>query len=288
MSLSDDERERAYSPSSCVGGDIEPFLTEYAAASEAARRWCHDAGISVRTIAYARSPTQSIDIVTPDVDDAPIVVFFHGGYWQELSRRESFSPAPGFLSRGIAYAAVDYTLAPAANLDQIVAECRKALTTIRDEASELNIDAERMIVAGSSAGAHLAAMVALDPDGGPKPAGMILLSGIYELAPLIGTTINEALGLDWATAARNSPARLPLDDPPPAVIAYGENETDQFKKQSRLFAQALVATGSKTVELEIAGRNHFDLLTDVGPSTSDLGRAINQLIDSTGSADANL
>jgi arylformamidase len=287
-SLSAEEREREYSPSSCVDGDIEPFLTEYSKRSEASRRWCEEAGLTIQTVEYGHLSSQTIDVVVPTVSNSPIVVFIHGGYWQELSKRESFGPAADFVSRGVAFAAVDYTLAPAATFDQIVTECRSAVALIHAQAARLNVDPNRIIIAGSSAGAHLAAMVALDPTIGWRPAGLVLLSGIYELEPLIGTTINDALSLDVASALRNSPVSLPISNPVPSVIAWGSNETGQFKQQSLLFAQQLEDAGTPPTQVQAAGRNHFDILSDLGRIQSELGGAVAALIESTRETNAQL
>ena len=280
-SLSDAAREREYSPSSCVGGDLQPFLTEYSEGSATSRSWCRHQGFELQTLSYGALDSQSVDVVTPGGAPAPLVVFIHGGYWQELSKLDSFGPAQGLLSRGVAYAAVDYTLAPSATLEEIIAECRQALAMIREAADDLGIDAQRIVVAGSSAGAHLTAMVSLDPTISWRPAAMVLLSGIYELEPLVGTPMNNALDLDLETAHRSSPARLRITSPPSALVAWGADETDQFKRQSRLFAQSLQSAGAKTIEHEVAGRNHFDILTDLGREASELGAAVHRLIEST-------
>lgn len=279
-SLSDADRDREYSPSSFVGGDIQPFLAEYVEASESARSWCAEQRLELRTLSYGPLDSETVDVVVPDAESAPLIVFIHGGYWQELSKRESFSPAPGFLSHGVAFAAIDYTLAPSATVEEIVAECRQAIAAIRDHVDHLGIDGNRIVVAGSSAGAHLSAMVSLDPTTSWRPAAMVLLSGIYELEPLIGTSINDALGLDAPAARCNSPARLTTEGSPSALVAWGEHETSQFKRQSHLYAQMLQANGGETTELEAAGRNHFDILTDLGRETSKLGDAVFRLIDS--------
>lgn len=286
--LTNEERERAYSPSSCVGGDIEPFLSEYERSSDESRRWCEEQGLVLQTLRYGVLDAHTVDLAVPDSPEpVPLVVYIHGGYWQQLSKLDSFGPARDFLDRGVAYAAVDYTLAPAASLDEIVQECRHAVAMLRAEASGLNVDTSRIVLAGSSAGAHLAAMVATDPDSATRPAAMVLLSGVYELEPLIGTTINDAVGLDSTSAARNSPARIPIEEPPAAVIAYGDNETDQFKRQSGLCADRLADAGGVVLELEIEGRNHFDIVGDLGSSTV-LGQAVAHLIDSTKAEDAQL
>ncbi|WP_428665368.1 alpha/beta hydrolase [Reyranella sp.] len=265
--LSAEEREREYSPSSCIGGNYQPYIRAYAELSAAARR-AHPPV----TIRYGSAERQTLDLFLPDgVARPPVLVFFHGGYWQELSKQESAFAAPGCLAHGIAYAAVDYTLAPAATLSGIVEECRAAVASLGRF--------DRLVVAGSSAGAHLAAMVALAAD--QRVRGAVLVSGIYDLEPLTGTSINDALGLDPASAARNSPLRQSLEGFPPSLVCWGENETDQFKRQSGAFTQALREGGANCTAFECAGRNHFDVILDLADSGTELGRRALTLVQST-------
>ncbi|CAN5616253.1 alpha/beta hydrolase [soil metagenome] len=265
--LSAPDREREYSPSSCIGGNYQPYIRAYAELSAAARR-AHPP----MTIRYGATEQQTLDLFTPEgVARPPVLVFFHGGYWQELSKRESAFAASHCLTAGIAYAAVDYTLAPSATLSAIVEECRAAVASLGRF--------DRLVVAGSSAGAHLAAMAALAGD--PRVKGAVLVSGIYDLEPLIGTSIDEALGLDPDTAARNSPLRRPLKGFPPSLVCWGENETGQFKWQSRAFAQALRRAGTGCVAFECPGRNHFDVILDLADPGTLLGRRTLHLIQST-------
>jgi arylformamidase len=254
-SLSEAEREREYSPSSCIGGDYRPYLRAYAEGSEAARR-AHPP----ETLRYGPAERQTIDLFLPkNVARPPVLVFFHGGYWQELSKQESAFAAPQCLAHGIACAAVDYTLAPKATVAAIVDECRAAVARLADVGP--------LVVAGSSAGAHLAAMVANE-----RLKGAVLVSGIYELEPLIGTSINAALGLDVAEARRNSPMQRPLEGFPPSLVCWGDNETDQFKRQSRALGEALRAAGAKCSVFECPGRNHFDVILDLADPATELGR----------------
>ena len=279
--LSLEDREREYSPSSCIGGNYQPYIRAYADLSAAARR----SHVPV-TVRYGTTEQQTLDLFVPaGVARPPVLVFFHGGYWQELSKEDSAFAAPQCLAHGIAYAAVGYTLAPAATLSGIVAECRAAVGWLRRLGDTMGIDPDRLVVAGSSAGAHLAAMTALPTlFGGPGSSpvkGAVLVSGIYELEPLIGTSIDVALALDPAAAARNSPRHLPLTGFPPSLVCWGENETDQFKRQSRSFAQALQEAGTDCVEFECAARNHFDVILDLADPATLLGRRVLTLIQST-------
>ncbi|MDE0256413.1 MAG: alpha/beta hydrolase, partial [Rhodospirillaceae bacterium] len=195
--MSPEQLEREYSPSSAIGGDYRPYIRDYRAGSDRARAACR----RVETLAYGDRPSNSIDIALPDDGkNCPLVAYIHGGYWQELSKIESFCGADRFCERGIAYAAVDYTLAPHAGLSEIVQECRAALETLFDRAGALGIDAGRIFVAGSSAGGHLAAMSCCAPPGvsqgtSRRIAGAFLLSGVYELEPLVQTSINDAVGM---------------------------------------------------------------------------------------------
>ena len=254
-SLSGAEREREYSPSSCIGGEYMTYVRAYAERSEAARR-AHPP----ETLRYGPGEPQAIDLFMPrNVERPPVLVFFHGGYWQELSKQEAAFAAPQCLARGIAYAAVDYTLAPKATLSAIVDDCRAAVARLSDLGP--------LVVAGSSAGAHLAAMVANE-----QVKGAVLVSGIYDLEPLIGTSINGALGLDVAEAGRNSPMHRSLVGFPPSLVCWGDNETDQFKRQSALFARRLHAAGAMCSVFECPGRNHFDVILDLADPATELGR----------------
>ncbi len=265
--MSDAEREQQYSPSTMLDGPLDPHLDAYAERSAAA----YESVDRVETIRYGPGPANTVDLAIPTATTAepvPLHAYIHGGYWQLLSKRESFFLAPDWLARGVAFATVDYTHAPTATLDEIVDEFVAALTTLRSTARDHNIDPDSMVVSGSSAGAHLTAMAALRLPPDQRPAAVIPVSGIFELEPLIGTSINDAVGLDVERARVNSPLLHDLGDFPPSVVAFGDNEPEEFKRQSRALVDKLAAAGRPTVEVEVAGRNHFDVVFDI-PSLVD-------------------
>jgi arylformamidase len=258
-------REREYSPSSCIGGDYAPFLERYRRESAAA----HRALPVLRDLPYGPAPAQRLDFFPAPEAARPagLLVYVHGGYWQELSKALSAFLAPAWHAAGLAHAVLGYTLAPAARLPQIVDECRAALAWLRAHAGELGFDADDVVVAGSSAGGYLAAACAA---ASPPPRGIVPVSGIFDVAPLVGTSINDALGLDAATAASLD---LLASGPPPrcsAVVAWGEVETSEFKRQSRAYAARVAAGGAPCTTIEVAGRNHFDVVLDLGDPASPL------------------
>ncbi len=261
------EREREYSPSSAIGGNYQPFIEAYARESAAA----HQQLRCLRDLRYGPAPRALLDYFPAPARSggaAPgLLVFIHGGYWQELSQNESAFLAPAWHAAGFAHAVIGYTLAPQASIGEIVAQCRAALQFLQQEAPCLGHDPERIVVAGSSAGGYLAAACAADASLGLR--GVVPISGVYDLRPLVGTSINGALGLDLQEAARLSnvladAARVN------AVLAWGEVETQAFKRQSQAFAAHVRSAGSLCTELELPGRNHFDVVHELADPRSPL------------------
>ncbi len=267
-----------YSPSSMVD-DIGPFIQRYYDDSERVRREAPPL-----TLSYGPLPRQKIDYFTAVESDAIVIVFIHGGYWQDLDRSSASFPAPDVLAAGHSYAAIGYTLAPAASIAEIVAEVRSAVAHLYRYVRE-TMKVPRLIVAGSSAGAHLAAMVGVTDWSGecdlPSDvvSGLALLSGVYDLAPLIDTYINEPLRLDEVAAKDSSPMSYVANWPAiPTLIAVGEIETPAFKSQSAMLADALRDTDRRVELIEVARRNHFDIVHDLADPATKLGGAVNRLI----------
>ena len=261
------ELDRQYSPSSLVPS-LRACLDDYAARSAVAVA----AYPPVADLCYGAAPEARLDLFRVPGNGAPLQVFLHGGYWQEISKAESAFAAADFLAAGVAFAAVDYGLAPAYRLDRIVDMAVEAVLWLHGNAERFGIDPRRIHLSGSSAGAHLAAM-ALVRDDEHRIAGATLLSGVYDLEPLRHTYVNDVLGLDAAEALRNSPMyRLP-DRLPPIVIARGGAETDEFIRQHDTMT-ALLRQRADVTEVISPERNHFDLPYDLGDPATALGSAV--------------
>lgn len=268
--------EKEYSPSSAIGGNYQPFIQAYIDRSKEAFAQIP----CMKDVRYGSADRALIDYFPAPQNasgKAPgLLVFIHGGYWQELSKNESSFLAPAWHAAGFAHAVVGYTLAPQAKVGEIVAHCRAAIAYLRDHAARLGHDAQRIVVAGSSAGGYLAAACAADTR--LALAGMVPISGIFDLRPLVGTSINTALGMTEADAAElsdlaKSATRIP------AVIAWGEIETQAFKNQSQALAALLRASGQHCETVEIPQRNHFDVVHELGDAQSPLFKAAHRLFD---------
>jgi arylformamidase len=276
------QREREYSPSSCAPSSAT-IIADYASRSRQAER-----NLPCRkNLRWGDGPDEQFDFFPAASPNAPLLMFIHGGYWQELSKDASLFAAPDCIANGIAYAAIDYTLAPRASIATIVDQCRRAVASLHRQAAALGFDHRRLFVAGSSAGAHLAAMLLVrgwhETYGVREDAvaGAVLLSGIYDLAPLIGTYIDAALHLTLADATALGPIRLAHGRSVPAVVAWGEFETGEFKRQSQHYAEKLRVEGSSVSEFEAPETNHFDIVFGLADRTTTLGSATLKLIAET-------
>lgn len=248
--------EQEYSPSSRVGGSSQPFVDDYVARSAEARAAL---GARVQTLA------DGTEYVSAG-PGAPLLVFVHGGYWQALSAAASLYLAPGALAQGWSYAAVEYPIAPQGTLPQMIAACTASLSAFAALGPHREV-----VVAGHSAGAHLTAMMALATVPAIAVARVVLLSGVFDLRPIVHTTVNDPLHLDEESAAGLSPALLPIASPTPTLVAWGDNETDAFKAQSHVMAARLRIAGAGVTELERSPRHHFDIVDDLVDPADPIG-----------------
>ena len=255
--------------------DHPAWFARYAADSEAARAALRPQ-LDLR---YGSRPKETLDLFVPASPARATFVFLHGGYWRALDKNDFSFVAPPFVADGIAVAVVNYDLCPAVSIADIVVECRRALVWLVRHAPAHGANAERIVVAGHSAGGHLAAtLFATDwsAEGlGRNPlVGGVSLSGVHDLLPLVLFSYNVDLKLDEAEAARLSPARLQPRTTAPLLIAVGADETPEFLRQSRLLWDAWPASrpAGALSPLIVPERDHFSVVADYGDPTSDLTR----------------
>ena len=273
MSLDSALLSEAYSPSSHAPNFLQ-ILDSYQARSDAARQALGPGEVMV----YGPAEREFIRLYEATNASPPLLVFFHGGYWQEGSADMSLFPALELPGSGISFAAVGYTLAPESTVSTIVDQCAQALAKLAHAYFQRHSGA-RIVLSGSSAGAHLAAMMmtvnwqahgfATTPF-----SSAVLLSGVYDLRPLVSTYINDALKMSAALALRNSPLFCELPAAVPCTICWGENETAEFRQQSERFGRRLGAAGIDTRLFEVADRNHFDIVFDLSRPNTTVGRDV--------------
>jgi arylformamidase len=276
-SFDQDTLNREYSPSSCVD-DLTVYIDEYLQLSQAVKQRAELTDQVFLDLSYGPRPAQRLDLFLADAQAAPVNLYIHGGYWQELSKDYSCFAAPLFADQKYAFAALGYSLAPQHPLSDIVEECRCAVEWLYLNAERLNLDKHRIHISGSSAGAQLAMMLyTTDWEKRGLPSDIIksacAVSGVYDLEPVRLSYVNEVLAMDPEEALENSPMFRTPSALTPVTLAYGSNETSEFKRQSDEYRSKLEALGVPVTYREINNRNHFDVILDLADASSWLASA---------------
>jgi len=257
------EFDKAYLPGISVAPG--PYLDRYAQRSALARRT-----LPWQDFSYGPGESERLHFFPATAPEAPLLIFVHGGYWQELTEADSSFAAADVVAHGAAFAALGYGLAPAHRLDEIVAMVRRGVRWLHRNAQALGADQRRIVLAGHSAGAQLAAMCL---DAVPVRAA-VLLSGLYDLEPLLHSSIGPAIGLTPDEAVRNSPVRLLRPGMPPLLAARGAGEPAGFAEQQDLLVAAAREVGVPVDQLVVHGRHHFDLPLAMADPADPLGRRV--------------
>jgi len=271
--------DREYSPSSCVD-NIKVHLEQYRVRSLNTKTTAISNGSCFRDLTYGESADETLDLFLPDAaKGGPLQVYIHGGYWQALGKEESSFAAPMFQSQGSFFAVLNYSLAPSVSLTEIVAQNRRAIAWLYDHAHQWGVDRDRIYLSGSSAGAHLAIMMLLTDwasYGLPEDVikGVCAASGIYDLEPIRLSYVNDLLSMDATEALANSPIRHSLRNQCPIILAHGDNETSEFKRQTREYQLFLQQAGVSAICQEIPERNHFNVIFDLGDADTWLGQQV--------------
>lgn len=221
---------------------------------------------ATRDLPYGPRQRNRIDIFRTEAAAPPLLVWFHGGYWQRNSKEVFSCLAEGPLALGMDVAMPGYTLAPEATLTEIVAETTAALALLRDGGFARG----PMIVAGWSAGGQLAAMASEQPG----VAACLPVSGEFDVEPCRHNYLQERLQLTADEAQAMSPLHRLARSPVPMLVAWGASELPELQRQSRDYAAARMAAGLPTDTLELAGENHFSILEQVARPDGVLARAL--------------
>ena len=250
--LSQAERDAAYDNNAAVKNSAA-LIAERNEASKALRA----SRKSFLDVPYGDRERTKIDLYPAADKTAPCLVFLHGGYWQRNSRDLFAMLVEGVAAHGWSVAIPGYSLAPEASLTEIVAEVSQALDWLAQNGDSYGISGP-VILSGWSAGAQLTAM-ALDH---PRVAAGLAISGVYDLAPIRDTGLNNALKLTDREIAELSPLHLPavqkrLD------IAYGTAELPALVFDSIQLHTARVAANAPGKIFPIEGADHFSILGEL-------------------------
>jgi len=276
-------RDAAYNNRWAVPGhmaDLDRWAADSAAIREALR--CD------LDIAYGDGDRETLDILYPDADGpVPLIVFLHGGYWLSMTKDSYSFIGKNFVDAGAAFAVIGFGLCPEITLAHMTDQVERAIGHLWDRADQYGFDREKFYLAGHSSGGHLAAMVLGGGISG-NPAvppetfkASVIVSGLFDLAPIAATYINNYIQIDDQGVRDLSP----LHHVPPAgkkmgplILGTGEHElAEYFLHQSR-YAAAWVENGHELKMCDAAGYQHFDVPSDLANADGGLHRAFSALM----------
>lgn len=228
-------------------------------------------------LAYGDDERHRCDIFRSKDDTAQcMAVFVHGGYWQTLDKNSFSHLARGLEIHGVATAMPSYRLCPNVCIPDIIEDIRKACVWL------WNRHKRHLVVAGHSAGGHLAAaMLATEWEAYDAPDDLVRagfgISGVYDLRPLIPTSLNKALKLSDASALAASPLMWPTPQGTCFEAWVGADESPEFLRQSQTLAACWSGAGAKAKYVELAGTNHFTVIEPLGDPASEMTQDLARL-----------
>ncbi len=268
-SLDPAARNAAYDNNGAVANSAA--LIEARNTASAAYRKAHPGGLD---IPYAPGERTAFDLYPARDAQAPCLVFIHGGYWLRNSREVFAVYAEGLAATGWSTAMPSYTLTPQATLTAIVREIGAALDWLADHGPAHGI-AGPVVLSGWSAGGQLAALHL----GHRLVAAGLAISGVYDLAPLRDTALNDALRLTDEEIATLSPVRTLPTAPKPLAIAYGTRELPALVHDSRNLHALRSAAHLPGPLLPVGGADHFTILNELRRPGGQLVRAAQRLLE---------
>ena len=236
-----------------------------------------------RDVRYGDGAGETLDIYPSPRANAPVLVFIHGGYWRSSDKSLHAFIAPSFTAEGALVVVPNYALCPAVGVEHIALQMTRALAWVHRHAALYGGDARRIVVAGHSAGGHLAAMMLgcrwkeVDPAlPAQLVAGALSISGVYDLEPLRHAPfLKDDLRLTPGAVRRLSPAFFPRPRKP-LLVAVGGLDSGEFKRQAALIRDQWGPSGVPVCET-IADVDHYAILhglADPGARLHALARGL--------------
>ena len=218
-------------------------------------------------LAYDQGEREKLDYFFGGDKNGPLLIYIHGGYWQRGDKAMYSFVTEAFIKHGVSVVVMNYNLTPSVRMGEIPVQIRNCIIWCWHNASDLGFSRDKLFVSGHSAGGHLTAlMMATDwPKFDPHLPfdlirGGIPISGLYELEPLVHTSLNEGPQMDVPEAIELSPCFIsPLTNAPQLVVVGG-GETNEFLRQSDDYANQYRTEERVMERYNVPNDDHFDEL----------------------------
>lgn len=227
------------------------------------------ASLAVHAAAFGPDPRQRIDVYTPTAmarAPRPIIVFFYGGSWNSGTRSGYAFVGRALAAQGFVVAIPDYRLVPQVRYPAFLEDNAAAVRWVRAHAAEFGGDGDRVVLAGHSAGAYNAAMLALAPrylgDDRKAVRGLIGLAGPYDFLPFDGPIVQQAFG-GIGNPVDTQPVHYAGREAPPAFLATADKDDVVKPANSDALASRLEAAGVQVERRRYPKIGHVGLVTAI-------------------------
>ncbi|MFT5112526.1 MAG: arylformamidase [Parasphingorhabdus sp.] len=263
-------------------GDDFPALAKSWMARSAVHREASGARVD---LAYGDGDREKLDWFSGGNADGPMLVYIHGGYWQRGDKSLYSFVTESFIKHGVSVAVLNYDLTPSVRMGQISPQIRKAIAWLWHNSSDLGFSRDKLFVSGHSAGGHLTAMM-MATDWTEVDSSLpidliragIPISGLFELEPLVHTTINDGPQMDIAESHAESPCFLPPVTNAPQLVVVGGGETAEFLRQSDDYVEQYQTSERPMERYNVPTADHFDELERLSEEDSVFFKKSMQLI----------
>lgn len=254
--------------------DAVPFLALISAACSPLNMFDRfvpkDGGVrKVASARYAEGPMGMLDVYAPkqtSTTPRPVIVFFYGGSWQWGDRQPYTFVGKALAARGFVTIIPDYRKVPEVRYPGFVEDGAAAVRWARAHARDYGGDGERIVLAGQSAGAYIAAMLAVDGRwlGRDRAAvrGLAGLAGPYDFAPFTTDAGKAAFG-QWPRPEETQPVTHADAGSPPALLLTGDDDDVVRPRNSDALAAALTKAGVSAEVKRYPGIGHIGILTAI-------------------------
>lgn len=221
-----------------------------------------------KNIGYGTAERQKLDVYIPSGAQKarPVVIFFYGGRWSSGSKDDYLFAAQALTKRGLVVVLPDYRLYPQVKSPAFVEDGAQAVVWVRNNIIQHGGNPEQIFVMGHSAGAHIAAMLALDQRflqnvGGSTDwlAGMIGLAGPYDFLPLTDDDLKDIFGPP-ERYAQSQPITFVDGNEPPLLLMHGLDDKVVWLRNTRNLAARVREKGGQVETIFYDDLGHLSLL----------------------------
>lgn len=237
----------------------------------------------VADIAYGADPRQRLDVYVPDKPEPQrrVVVFFYGGAWNSGRKEDYLFVAQALAAAGFHVVVPNYRLSPNPRFPGFVQDGASAMRWVQDNIAAHGGDGSRVFLAGHSAGAHIALMLATDTPylraagfDRARLRGVVGIAGPYDFLPFSSNSVRDVFA--GSDPASTQPINFVTPGLPPALFVHGDADETVLPRNSRNLAAAWQAAGNAAELKFYPGIGHIsivaafsDLLRERAPTVAD-------------------